>query len=315
MRLQNKINELGRLGVPFVFCINYDKTDGFAYPKNAVPDSIKIEMAGQKPQNKPKPPKITDKRPPSYDAYLEKIERLKEHIRMGDIYLANMTCETKIELDGTLEDIFDASFAPYKLLIKDSVVIHSPEEFVRIEDGIISTYPMKGTALYESDESVARLLENQKELAEHTMVVDLLRNDISMVAANVKVEKFRYPVFIEADGKKLIQTISKITGSLDENYTQKLGDILFSLLPAGSVTGTPKKKCVEILEAVESYERGYYCGIFGEFDGKTLRSAVSIRYIERTDDGLVYKSGGGITIDSDPKSEYDEMIKKVYLAF
>jgi para-aminobenzoate synthetase component 1 len=174
---------------------------------------------------------------------------------------------------------------------------------------------MKGTALYENDESVARLLENQKELAEHTMVVDLLRNDISMVAANVKVEKFRYPLFVEADGKKLIQTISKITGSLEENYTQKLGDILFSLLPAGSVTGTPKKKCVEILKAVESYERGYYCGIFGEFDGKTLRSAVSIRYIEKKEDGLVYKSGGGITIESDPKSEYDEMIKKVYLAF
>jgi para-aminobenzoate synthetase component 1 len=314
MQLQNKINELGRLGVPFVFCINYDKTDGFAYPKDAIPDSIKIEM-GQKPQNKLKPPKIIDKQPIAYRTYLDKIETLKEHIRMGDIYLANMTCETKIELDGTLENIFDASFAPYKLLIKDSVVIHSPEEFVRIEDGTISTYPMKGTALYENDESVARLLENQKELAEHTMVVDLLRNDISMVAANVKVEKFRYPLFVEADGKKLIQTISKITGSLEENYTQKLGDILFSLLPAGSVTGTPKKKCVEILKAVESYERGYYCGIFGEFDGKTLRSAVSIRYIEKKADGLVYKSGGGITIESDPKSEYDEMIKKVYLAF
>lgn len=314
MQLQNKINELGRLGAPFVFCINYDKTGGFAYPKNSMPDSIKIEM-GRQPRNKPKTPKIIGKHPIDYSTYLEKIETLKEHIKMGDIYLANMTCETKVELSGTLEDIFDASCAPYKLLIKDSVVIHSPEEFITIEDGVISTYPMKGTAPYENDESVKKLLDNGKELAEHTMVVDLLRNDISMVASNVKVEKFRSPLLVEADGKKLIQTISKITGSLEDNYLNKLGDILFSLLPAGSVTGTPKKKCVEILSAVEKYERGYYCGIFGEFDGKTLRSAVSIRYIEQTERGFVYKSGGGITIDSDPMSEYEEMIKKVYLAF
>jgi para-aminobenzoate synthetase component 1 len=89
--------------------------------------------------------------------------------------------------------------------------------------------------------------------------------------------------------------------------------VLFTLLPAGSVTGAPKEKTVEIIRAVESYDRGFYTGIFGFFDGQSLTSAVSIRYIEQTTDGLVFKSGGGITALSDAESEYQEMIKKIYV--
>lgn len=313
MSLKEKINSLGKSGEPFVFCINYNKTDGFAYKKSELPPNIKISFG--KAAKKAGKNQITKKEPISFEAYEQKISKLKEHIKDGDIYLANLTCETKVEIEGAMGDIFDSSSAEFLLLVEDEFSVHSPEEFVRIEGGIISTYPMKGTAVYDGEASIQKLLDNPKELAEHTMVVDLLRNDLSIVAGNVRVDKFRYPVLTPANGQELIQIVSKISGTLDDDYTQRLGDILFAMLPAGSITGTPKKKCVEILKDIEGYDRGYYCGVFGEFDGKNLRSAVAIRYIEKQSGGYVYKSGGGITLDSDAKDEYAEMIKKVYLAF
>ncbi len=315
MNLKEKINALGKSKTPFVFCINYDKTDGFVYEKENLPPNIKISI-NEKSVAKPKiKPIITKCTPIAFEEYLKKIDALKEHIKNGDIYLANLTSESKIEFSGSLLDIFNASKAQFKLLVDGSFVVSSPEEFVRIEDGIISTYPMKGTAEFSDKNSIKNLMDNKKELAEHTMVVDLLRNDLSMVATKVRAENFRYPIIIKANGKKLIQTISKISGRLEKDYERRLGDILFSLLPAGSITGTPKRKCVEILKKIENYERGFYCGIFGEYDGKALKSAVAIRYIEKSSSGYTYKSGGGITIDSDAKAEYEEMIKKVYLAF
>jgi len=316
MSLKKQINDLAAAKTPFVFCINYDATDGFAHDISSLPDNIVFCFEGiiyGKAASR-KTPAIIAKFSPSIESYNAKINQLKEKIASGDIYMANLTCQTKIELDGTLEDVFCSSRSAFKLLIKDKFVISSPEAFVDIEKNRIATYPMKGTAVFENDESIQCLLNSEKELAEHTMTVDLLRNDLSIVANGVKVESFRYPLIIDADGKKLIQTISKVTGILpEEDYA--LGDVLFALLPAGSITGTPKKKCAEILKKVEAYDRGFFCGIFGYFDGESLKSAVSIRYIEKTEDGYIYKSGGGITIESDAKAEYEEMARKVYLAF
>jgi para-aminobenzoate synthetase component 1 len=100
---------------------------------------------------------------------------------------------------------------------------------------------------------------------------------------------------------------------LPKNYAEKLGDIVFSMLPAGSISGAPKKKTVEIIRAAENYERGYYTGVFGYFDGKNLDSCVIIRYIENQNGQLVYKSGGGITFMSEAEKEYEEMLNKVYV--
>ncbi len=315
MLLKEKINTLGASKTPFVFCLNYTADDGFVYELDSLPENIAFFIDGQYYGNAKmnKTPIITKKNPIAYADYSLKISAVKEKIAAGDIYMANLTCPTKIELEGSLEDVFCASTSDFKLLVKDRFVVSSPEAFVKIGEGSISTYPMKGTAPYIGDESVTELLENAKELAEHTMTVDLLRNDLSIVASGVKVDSFRYPIIIEANGQKLIQTASKISGRLCAKAL--LGDTVFALLPAGSITGTPKKKCVEAINEIEGYERGFFCGIFGYFDGYTLKSGVSIRYIEQIDGGYIYKSGGGITIESDDKAEYDEMLKKVYLAF
>jgi para-aminobenzoate synthetase component 1 len=127
------------------------------------------------------------------------------------------------------------------------------------------------------------------------------------------VTRFRYIDRIHTNRGDLLQMSSEIGGNLPEGYRSRLGDIIFTLLPAGSVTGAPKEKTVEIIRAAESYDRGFYTGIFGFFDGQALTSAVSIRFIEQTGDGLVFKSGGGITALSDAESEYHEMLRKIYV--
>jgi para-aminobenzoate synthetase component 1 len=108
---------------------------------------------------------------------------------------------------------------------------------------------------------------------------------------------------------------SKITAKLPTHWQDNIGTLLSQLLPAGSITGTPKKSTVNIINEVENFERDFYTGVFGVFDGKSLRSGVMIRFIEKENETLYYKSGGGITIDSDAKSEYEELIDKIYLPF
>jgi para-aminobenzoate synthetase component 1 len=118
---------------------------------------------------------------------------------------------------------------------------------------------------------------------------------------------------IHTNEKKLLQVSSEISGEMAEGYAASLGDIIFSLLPAGSVSGAPKKKTTEIIAAAEGIPRGYYTGIAGLFDGRNLDSGVLIRFIEKRDDMYFYRSGGGITSFSDPMSEYSEMIDKIYV--
>jgi para-aminobenzoate synthetase component 1 len=174
---------------------------------------------------------------------------------------------------------------------------------------------MKGTIEATTPNAKEKILANQKEMAEHVMIVDLMRNDLGMVAKNVKVERFRYVEKIRAGEKELLQVSSKITAQLSDNWRDNLGEIVKTMLPAGSITGTPKRSTMDIIESIEDYYRGFYTGVFGIFDGESLYSAVMIRFIEKEGEKLYYKSGGGITIDSDAKEEHSELIDKIYLPF
>lgn len=234
-------------------------------------------------------------------------------MRAGNTYLLNLTFPTQMTVNATLLDIFLASQAPFKLYFKNQFISFSPERFIQITDNIIKTYPMKGTIDAAIPNAAEKMLANPKEHAEHTMIVDLLRNDLSKVAKRVAVNKFRYIKQIHAGQKQLLQLSSEITGILPHDWWCRIGDILCSLLPAGSISGVPKKKTVEIIKLIEGYERGFFTGVFGYFDGKQLDSAVMIRFIEQQKNGLVYKSGGGITIDSQAENEYQEMLDKVYI--
>jgi para-aminobenzoate synthetase component 1 len=255
-----------------------------------------------------------EKIPVPFDTYRKKFDAVIEKIKAGETYLLNLTQPTQIRCDVSLREIFDAADAPFKLCIDDQFVCFSPERFVRIKHDRISTYPMKGTIDASLPDAEARILADAKEMAEHVMVVDLLRNDLGIVATDIKVDRFRYVERIKAGEKELLQVSSMISGNVGNAWRTRLGSILSQLLPAGSISGTPKKSTVEIIDAVEGYERGFFTGVFGVFDGEVFDSAVMIRYIEKdVNGGYRYKSGGGITIDSDVRSEYQEMIDKVYI--
>lgn len=172
---------------------------------------------------------------------------------------------------------------------------------------------MKGT-IDAALENAAEILKNdKKEKAEHYTVVDLLRNDLSMVADEVKVDKFQHIDFIKTQQKDLYAMSSEISGKLKPEYDGKLGSIMQKLLPAGSILGAPKPKTLEIVLEAEGYDRGYYTGVCGWFDGKNVDSCVMIRFIEKEGDQLYFKSGGGITHMSKLEDEYQEMKNKIYV--
>ncbi|MEK7991028.1 MAG: aminodeoxychorismate synthase component I [Thiotrichaceae bacterium] len=249
-----------------------------------------------------------------FETYQAAFNQVIAEMYQGNTYLLNLTFPTQIQINASLLDIFHATQAKFKLYFRDQFICFSPERFIQIQNNSIKTFPMKGTINALLPNAAQQILNNDKEMAEHVMVVDLLRNDLSMIAKQVRVQRFRYIDKIEAGQRPLLQVSSEISGQLPNQWQHNLGDMLYKLLPAGSISGTPKHNTLKIIERVETYQRGFFTGIFGYFDGKNLDSAVMIRFIEKQQQGsFIYKSGGGITIDSDANSEYQELLDKVYL--
>ncbi|MCT7498401.1 aminodeoxychorismate synthase component I [Aliarcobacter cryaerophilus] len=310
------LNKFGSLKEPFLFLISYDLKKTYIEKLQNLSQNIKFEIDSKNKKN------IKDyslkKYPISFIEYKKKFDLIQDEIKNGNSYLLNLTAQTKIDTNLTLDDIYEASSSLLKLRVKlDDLdfVCFSPEKFIDIKDNKIYTYPMKGTIDSNLTDAKNILLNSKKELAEHTMVVDLLRNDLGKVAKNIKVEEFRTFSKIITKDRELFQTSSIISGDLQNNWQEKIGDILSNILPAGSITGTPKKSTIEILKNIENYDRGFYSGIVGIFDGINLQSFVLIRFIENINNELFYKSGGGITSDSIAKEEYEELLNKVYLPF
>jgi len=308
--LVSKLNDYGKKRQSIFFAVDFDMKNWIFEDENVQFQLEDYKNFQDKKINNQQYIKALDV---SFEEYKKALKKVKKEIKKGNTYLLNLTFETRLECDIDMKSVFYSAKAPFKLHVKDKFVCFSPERFVQIKNNKISTYPMKGTIEASIPHALEKILENQKEMSEHTMVVDLLRNDLSIVGKNIKVEKFRYVDSINAGKKKLLQVSSKITADLESDWHDRLGDIITSMLPAGSITGTPKKKTVDIIKKIENYERGFFTGVFGFYDGKSLDSAVMIRFIEKQKDGYVYKSGGGITIESDVFSEYSEMKDKVYV--
>lgn len=325
-----KINDLASNKIPFFMISDFEGEESKIWPlDNLNSDKVKYWINGvsnhtvSETQNS----KITLRKfPISFEEYRRAFEFVKMKILLGNSFLTNLTCATNIELNLSLREVFEQSEARYKVFLDDEFVCFSPEIFVQIdESGKISSFPMKGTIDASIDDAEKIILADKKEFYEHTTIVDLIRNDISKVANRVWVEKFRYIDKIQtSDDKEILQVSSQISGLLTDKWQKILGDIIFALLPAGSISGAPKDKTLEIIAESEKYtyqpqfgklccKRGFYTGICGIFDGKTFDSGVMIRFIEKTENGFVYKSGGGITACSIAESEYQEMIQKIYV--
>ncbi len=234
-------------------------------------------------------------------------------ILRGNTYLLNLSFETPVETDLSLQKIYEYSHAKYKLHFRDEFVVFSPETFITINKNIISTFPMKGTIDASIENAEKILLNDQKESAELATITDLLRNDLSKIASNVKVSEYKHVDKLITSRKTLLQQSAVINGEIYPHLQNKPGDILEMLLPAGSISGAPKKKTIDIIKETEDHKRGYYTGIFGYSDGEKLESGVMIRFIEKRGDEKFYKSGSGITFMSNPEKEYNEIKDKIYV--
>jgi para-aminobenzoate synthetase component I len=312
-----KINDFARKGSPFLFVINSSLTKAIVHsPEEASRNGIFFNFNGitnSQVKTMTSRQMIFELFPPDFETYERAFRKVEYHIRRGDTYLLNLTFPTRIRTNLSLQQLYEISNASYKLLFKDFFVVFSPEIFIRIREGRIFSFPMKGTIDADLPEAEKIILADKKEFYEHNTIVDLIRNDLAMVATGIKVNRFRYIDRLHTNRKDLLQVSSEICGILPENYLSHFGEIIFTLLPAGSVTGAPKEKTVKIIHESEIHDRGFYTGICGYFDGRSLDSAVMIRFIENTKEGMVFRSGGGITALSNVSEEYKELIDKVYV--
>jgi len=312
------INHFGYNKLPFIFFTDFSGEKCYIQRLNEIdPSILKYNFNGcsnchvinhQSVQDP-----IKNIYPKDFETYNQQVKNIIKEIKFGNSFLVNFTSKTPVDLNCSLDQIFDVSKAKYKLFFNNQFVIFSPEIFIQIKEGFIYSYPMKGTIDNAIENAGEIILRDKKEFAEHITIVDLIRNDMSTIAEEVKVERFRYIDKIKTSGKELLQVSSKIAGKLHEKYNSKLGNIIFSMLPSGSISGAPKQKTIDIIQQNEDYERGFFTGICGYFDGQNLDSGVMIRFIENENGRMVYKSGGGITALSDPKQEYEEMINKIYV--
>ncbi len=317
-KIQKQINEASSKGCPFLFGLDFELENGF-FIENPLQQADVLWRVGTHSNFTPQ--RIVHKEhfdvsPIGYGNYARKFKMVYDGLERGDTFLINLTAKTPITTGYTMEQILKASTSPYALLLPNEFVCFSPETFVKIDaEGVISSYPMKGTIDAALPNAAATILADYKETAEHHTIVDLIRSDLSRVATKVSVPKMRYIDHLKTSAGEILQVSSKVQGELPSDYRSRLGDIIVELLPAGSISGAPKPGTVELIHKAEGEKRSYYCGIFGYFDGSVLDSAVAIRYIEKEGDQLYFRSGSGVTINSDCRYEYDEINQKIYLPF
>lgn len=308
-------DRFGKLKRPFLFLIDFERRKPLIFPlEEAHASGLFFDFSGKSNIEARRIDKLFEFEafPPEPARYRQGFELVQKEIRAGNSYLLNLTYPSEIHTNYSLEELFFAASAKYKLWLAERFVCFSPETFVRIRNNKIYAYPMKGTMSADEPNALQTLMASAKEFAEHNTIVDLIRNDLALVAENIRVTKYRYPEKLETHRGAIYQTSSEICGEL-ENWRENIGSILAKLLPAGSVSGAPKEKTLEIIRRAEAGERGYYSGVFGLFDGEALESAVAIRYIEQADGRLIFRSGGGITAQSDLYDEYRELAEKAYV--
>jgi para-aminobenzoate synthetase component 1 len=334
MDFVEQLNQWGHEKKPFVFLIDFEQKKPLAWPVDDCPDCFQfkftkvssfksVDTSSLAVENTPinnvensiltkaqQSKGLLIKHPITISDYQHQFNQVMDALQKGDSFLMNLTIPTPVQNTVNFQTYFNHAKSKYLVWLKNDFIAFSPETFIQIEAGTISTFPMKGTIDASLPNAKELLLNDPKELAEHATIVDLLRNDLSRVASKVRVTNFRYYEEIPTQSGKIGQVSSAIQGKLPKDYAARIGSILYELLPAGSVSGAPKKKTVELIASIEGTDRGYYTGIAGYFDGVHLDSCVLIRYLGADN---IYHSGGGITFQSDMVSEYQEMINKVYV--
>ncbi len=254
----------------------------------------------------------------SEEEYCRKVEKVKEHIHEGDIFQLVLSNPMEADFKGSLLDTYrvlrTTNPSPYMFYFSGDVEIAgaSPETLVKVEDGEVRTFPLAGTRprgkSYEEDCRLEKeLLADEKERAEHNMLVDLGRNDLGKISEFGSVEVERY---MEISRYSHVMHIgSEIKGKLRSDCTAI--EAVDSVLPAGTLSGAPKIRACELIDELEDNKRGIYGGAIGyvDFTGN-LDLCIAIRLAFKQNNKVFVRSGAGIVADSVPEKEFRECINK-----
>ena len=252
---------------------------------------------------------------PNEQRYVNDISTIKNHQEIGDIYQINYTHPKHYVIDGnpfnlylSLREIAKPLCGIYINAENFQLLSASPERFFKTENDGIKTYPIKGTRKRSSnsieDEHIANeLFHSEKDRAEHLMIVDLLRNDLGRICNFGSVEtKNLYKI---ESFETVHHIVTEVMGNLKINVTES--SIISALFPGGSITGAPKERAMEIIDAIEDYNRNFYTGALGYISPNgNMDMNIAIRTMTISDNIGIYPVGGGIVWDSDPKSEWEE---------
>lgn len=254
------------------------------------------------------------------EEYMQIVEKTKKYIYEGDIFQAVLSNKLEAKASGSLLDVYRrlriSNASPYMFYFSsDDIEIAgaSPETLVKLEDKELSTFPLAGTRkrgmTEEEDKKLIKdLLSDEKEKAEHNMLVDLGRNDIGKISkfGSVKVDKymeivkFSHVMHIGSTVKSVIREDKDALNAIE------------AVLPAGTLSGAPKIRACEIIDELEKDKRGIYGGAIGYIDfSGNMDTCISIRLAYKKSDRLVIRSGAGIVADSDPELEYEECVNKM----
>ncbi|NLE01884.1 MAG: anthranilate synthase component I [Fibrobacter sp.] len=252
------------------------------------------------------------------------VERCKEYIKAGDIFQVVLSQRFTIDVEADPFDLYRilrvVNPSPYMFYLSlgdASVIGASPEMLVRVENGIVEVRPIAGTRRrgendLEDEQLIVDLKSDPKEIAEHVMLVDLGRNDVGRVSeyGSVKVEEMMH---IEKYSH-VIHLVSNVHGTL--NKDNDIFDALFSCFPAGTLSGAPKIRAMEIIDEQEPVRRGLYGGALGYIDfGGNMDTCIVIRTIVYHNGKALIQAGAGLVADSVPANEYQETVHKANALF
>ena len=301
--------------------VRFDHGSGTAEVLAGEPDAVAARLENELVFQKHKPSLhgSTMRRTPDRATYERGVQRIREYIRAGDAFQVVLSQRAERPTRASALELYRAlrrvNPSPYLFLLElaDLALIgSSPETLVKCEAGQASLNPIAGTT-HPGEGDAERLLASPKDRAEHVMLVDLGRNDLSRVCAAGTVEVAR---FLEPERfSHVTHLVSEVTGDLREGVSPY--DLLRACFPAGTVSGAPKVRAMQIVSELEGYRRGPYAGAVGyvlpgpETSSATMDTCIAIRTIVLRDGVARLQAGAGIVADSDPAAEHQECLNKL----
>ena len=255
----------------------------------------------------------------SEDEYCRMVDKAKEHIREGDIFQVVLSNRFEADFEGSLFDTYRVlrtlNPSPYMFYFSGSdleIAGASPETLVKLKDGKLYTFPLAGTrprgATDEEDAALEKdLLSDKKELAEHNMLVDLGRNDLGRISKVGTVSVDQYMAVLRFS--HVMHIGSTVSGDICDGRSGL--DAINAVLPAGTLSGAPKIRAMQIINELEQNKRGIYGGAIGYLDfAGNMDTCIAIRIAYKKNGKVFVRCGAGIVADSDPASEYQECLNK-----